>query len=224
MVQPAPGAWLPAPLGEKFDCLRRGGRAGLQRSSRDRCRHRRRSADPRNHFRIAANPGSEARSARFHGHSFKIRLAKCEPTARCRLVEILARGTQTVMPPSVHPDTGQPYIWLDPEALSVFEFVALDRAPRLDHLPTLGRPMRSAYAPLLTVSWGAPSTIGGHSVRQSHHSSTSMSVRPTSLCRGNSHAQVGGTRYNGKKFRPKPRSLRPSLSRRALGARRYYLG
>ena len=92
-------------------------------------------------------------------------------TARLRLVEILARGTQTVMPPSVHPDTGQPYIWLDPEALSVFEFVALDRAPRLDHLPTLGpadaerlrsitdrilgrtehnrRPQRSPVAPLL---------------------------------------------------------------------------
>ena len=51
-------------------------------------------------------------------------------TACRRLVEILARGTQTVMPPSVHPDTGQPYIWLDPEALSVFEFV-LWIAPRV---------------------------------------------------------------------------------------------
>ena len=93
------------------------------------------------------------------------------PTARFKIVEILARGTQTVLPPSVHPDTGQPYIWLDPEALSVFEFVTLDRAPRLDRLPTLGpadaerlrsitdrilgrtehnrRPQRSPVAPLL---------------------------------------------------------------------------
>ena len=59
-------------------------------------------------------------------------------TARLRIVEVLARGTQSVLPPSVHPDTGQPYIWLDPEALSEFEFAALDQAPRLQNLPALG--------------------------------------------------------------------------------------
>jgi len=53
-------------------------------------------------------------------------------------VEVLARGTQSVLPPSIHPHTGQPYLWLDPEALSEFEFAALDQAPRLDRLPALG--------------------------------------------------------------------------------------
>ena len=55
-----------------------------------------------------------------------------------RLVEVLARGTQSVLPPSIHPHTGQPYLWLDPEALSDFEFVALNQALRLDELPALG--------------------------------------------------------------------------------------
>ena len=72
-------------------------------------------------------------------------------TARLRLVEILARGTQTVLPPSVHPDTGRSYIWLDPKALIEFEFVRLDRAPPLDHLPTFGpaeaERLRAVFAP-----------------------------------------------------------------------------
>ena len=59
-------------------------------------------------------------------------------TARLRLVEILARGTQTVMPPSVHPDTGQPYLWLDPEALGAFQLAGALRAPRFDQLPVFG--------------------------------------------------------------------------------------
>ena len=60
------------------------------------------------------------------------------PTARFGIVEVLARGTQSVLPPSMHPHTGQPYLWLDPEALSDFEFVALNQALRLDELPALG--------------------------------------------------------------------------------------
>ena len=59
-------------------------------------------------------------------------------TARLRLVEILARGTQTVMPPSVHPDTGQAYLWLDPEALGAFQLAGSLRAPRFDQLPVFG--------------------------------------------------------------------------------------
>jgi hypothetical protein len=33
------------------------------------------------------------------------------------LVELLLHGTQSVLPPTIHPDTGQPYIWLTPDTL-----------------------------------------------------------------------------------------------------------
>jgi hypothetical protein len=38
-------------------------------------------------------------------------------TERLGIVEVLARGTQTVIPPSLHPLTGLPYIWIDPAGL-----------------------------------------------------------------------------------------------------------
>jgi hypothetical protein len=41
------------------------------------------------------------------------------PTQRLGLVEVLSHGTQTVIPPSIHPDTGEAYVWLDPQALEV---------------------------------------------------------------------------------------------------------
>lgn len=33
------------------------------------------------------------------------------------LVELLLHGTQSVVPPTIHPDTGQPYCWLTPDTL-----------------------------------------------------------------------------------------------------------
>lgn len=46
------------------------------------------------------------------------------------VVELLSTGNQTVMPPSIHPDTNQPYIWLTPDTL-------LDINPEdLPYLPT----------------------------------------------------------------------------------------
>ena len=41
------------------------------------------------------------------------------PTQRLGLVEVLSHGTQTVIPPSIHPDTGEAYVWLDPQGLEV---------------------------------------------------------------------------------------------------------
>jgi hypothetical protein len=37
--------------------------------------------------------------------------------SRRPVVELLLHGTQTVLPPSVHPDTGQPYRWITPDTL-----------------------------------------------------------------------------------------------------------
>jgi hypothetical protein len=55
-------------------------------------------------------------------------------------VEILANGNQTVLPPSIHPETGQPYVWLtpdtlldvDPKSLPELDLSFLEILPRLD--------------------------------------------------------------------------------------------
>lgn len=44
------------------------------------------------------------------------------------LVELLLHGSQSVVPPTIHPDTGQPYLWLTPDTL---EDMALGDLPEL---------------------------------------------------------------------------------------------
>jgi hypothetical protein len=45
-----------------------------------------------------------------------------------RIVDLLAYGRETVLPPTIHPDTGQPYHWLGNETL---ESVSIDSLPKL---------------------------------------------------------------------------------------------
>jgi hypothetical protein len=45
-----------------------------------------------------------------------------------RVVDLIGPGRQTVLPPTVHPDTGQPYIWTGSETL---EDIAPDQLPEL---------------------------------------------------------------------------------------------
>jgi hypothetical protein len=40
-----------------------------------------------------------------------------DKSPRSTLVEILAHGNQTVIPPSIHPSTDQPYVWLTERTL-----------------------------------------------------------------------------------------------------------
>lgn len=47
---------------------------------------------------------------------------------KTRVVDLLAHGRQTVLPPTVHPDTGQPYHWIGNETL---ENVSIDSLPIL---------------------------------------------------------------------------------------------
>ena len=135
LVQPAPGAWLPARLGEKFYCLQRRRSAGLQWAGRDRYRHRRFNTHPLNHRGVAPNTGSEAWSAGFTAF-FRDPTGNIE-TARLSLVEILARGTQTVLPPSIHPDTGKPFIWLDTGELTAGRYIPLVGLPDLSVVATI---------------------------------------------------------------------------------------
>lgn len=64
------------------------------------------------------------------------------------LFEVLADGNQTVIPPTIHPDTGRPYTWgIDPWA-------ALDAEdacpPPLEHLPELTQAMLAGLVEALT--------------------------------------------------------------------------
>ena len=63
------------------------------------------------------------------------------------LVEILARGNQTIVPPSLHPDTGLPYLWLGPHSL---ENTQLDRLPVIE--PDIGDRFASVLMPWSTKS------------------------------------------------------------------------
>ena len=63
------------------------------------------------------------------------------------LVEILARGNQTIAPPSLHPDTGLPYLWLGPHSL---ENTRLDRLPVIE--PDIGDRFASVLMPWSTKS------------------------------------------------------------------------
>lgn len=62
-------------------------------------------------------------------------------------IEILSVGRQAVLPPSVHPDTGQPYVWTTGDLLS-FE---------LDHLPALDLSFLQAFEGVRTTL----QTVGG---------------------------------------------------------------
>lgn len=45
------------------------------------------------------------------------------------VVELLSTGTQTVMPQSIHPDTGKPYIWLTEDSLLDYNIMDLPQLP-----------------------------------------------------------------------------------------------
>jgi hypothetical protein len=46
-----------------------------------------------------------------------------------RMLDLLASGRQTVMPPSVHPDLGTPYVWITPDALDGIDIADLPILP-----------------------------------------------------------------------------------------------
>jgi hypothetical protein len=55
------------------------------------------------------------------------------------VVELLSTGNQTVLPPSIHPDTKQPYLWLTPESLgditaSELPFLPADFVEKVDRI------------------------------------------------------------------------------------------
>ena len=48
---------------------------------------------------------------------------------RERMVDVLGEGRQTVLPPSIHPDTGQAYLWTGERALEDLDISKLPELP-----------------------------------------------------------------------------------------------
>ena len=85
------------------------------------------------------------------------------------VVELLLHGTQSVLPPTIHPDTGQPYAWL---TLDTLETVPPDELPelggaelaRIDHeLVAIGL---TRQAPRKAASAAPLSAAGGHDLEK----------------------------------------------------------
>lgn len=57
------------------------------------------------------------------------RLLDREAGQKVSVCEILCRGRQTVLPPTIHPDTGRPYEWLTPDALDETDVADLPLLP-----------------------------------------------------------------------------------------------
>ena len=97
---------------------------------------------------------------------------RCEPntisTTRFKLssggIDVQAHGTQTVIPPSIHPDTGKPYVWLSDSTLYNVE---------LQDLPLLTQTHIDAIA-------AAVGEDGGIKSVSSNQSSMKSKVDPTS--------------------------------------------
>lgn len=49
--------------------------------------------------------------------------------SKIRILDLLCSGRQTVLPPSIHPDTGEPYVWLTLDTLESFEVSDLPELP-----------------------------------------------------------------------------------------------
>ena len=68
------------------------------------------------------------------------------------VIEVLSTGTYTILPPSIHPDTGRPYFWTNSSTL-----LTVDR----DHIPHL---TKKEYEEILNLSYslGEKRKVDGH--------------------------------------------------------------
>lgn len=72
--------------------------------------------------------GRKGVSLFYRGDTKKIRSKNFRTPERVGLVDLLAEGKQTVLPPSIHPDTGEPYYWWTDDTLAD---VCLEDLPEL---------------------------------------------------------------------------------------------
>ncbi len=55
--------------------------------------------------------GRKGVSLFYRGNTEKIRSRNYRTEERVGLLDLLAEGKQTILPPSIHPDTNEPYFW-----------------------------------------------------------------------------------------------------------------
>ncbi|WP_316233392.1 bifunctional DNA primase/polymerase [Bradyrhizobium sp. SZCCHNPS2010] len=73
--------------------------------------------------------GRKGISLFYQGNTEVIRSKNYRTPDRVGLVDLLAEGKQTVLPPSIHPDTGEPYFWWTDETLLDVGVAALSVLP-----------------------------------------------------------------------------------------------
>lgn len=108
-------------------------------------------------------PGLDA-SESFNLHDEKYITAD-NPTGKYRVCDVIGPGRQTVLPPTIHPDTHEPYRWIG-AALEDFD---PDDLPRLD--PDIAAQIAEALAPFGYESERkhAPLAAGGESLADRPH-------------------------------------------------------
>lgn len=62
--------------------------------------------------------GRKGISLFYRGNTDKIRSRNFRTPDKIGLLDLLSEGKQTVLPPSIHPDTGEPYYWCTEETLA----------------------------------------------------------------------------------------------------------
>lgn len=72
---------------------------------------------------------------------------------RKAMVEILAKGSQTVLPPSVHPDTKLPYVWVGPELLDSLNNLPFVSVSTIDEIRAYGANKENPIQSLNEMVW-----------------------------------------------------------------------
>lgn len=73
--------------------------------------------------------GRKGVSLFYRGDTEKIRSKNFRTPERVGLVDLLAEGKQTVLPPSIHPETGEPYFWWSDATLADYRLEDLPELP-----------------------------------------------------------------------------------------------
>lgn len=78
---------------------------------------------------IVQKKGRKGISLFYRGNTEVIRSKNYRTPERIGLIDLLAEGKQTVLPPSIHPDTGEPYYWWSDLALQDVTLDELEELP-----------------------------------------------------------------------------------------------
>ncbi|MGJ4942451.1 bifunctional DNA primase/polymerase [Bradyrhizobium sp. HKCCYLS1011] len=127
--------------------------------------------------------GRKGISLFYQGNTEVIRSKNYRTPDRVGLVDLLAEGKQTVLPPSIHPDTGEPYFWWTDETLLDVGVAALSVLP--DNIAEqIGEVLRAfGYDPDGDRPVVDPSVSDHHDTSSSHTSNFFRKLNEDALSR-----------------------------------------